>query len=46
MPDEIFQSFMERLYSEEEVKQGDKKTAERYVQVFNETLESFGFSGQ
>lgn len=46
MPDGIFQSFMERLYSEEEVKQGDKKTAERYVQVFNETLESFGFSGQ
>lgn len=45
MPDEIFQSFMERLYSEE-VKQGDKKTVERYVQVFNDTLESFGFSGQ
>ena len=34
-----------RTYSEEE-KQGDRKTAERYVQVFNETLESFGFIGQ
>ena len=45
MPDEIFQSFMERLYSEEE-KQGDRKTVERYVQVFNETLESFGFIGR
>lgn len=42
MPDEIFKSFMERLYSEE-VKQGDKKTSERYVQVFNETLEDFGY---
>lgn len=42
MPDEIFNSFMERLYSEE-VKQGDRKTSERYVQVFNETLEDFGY---
>ncbi len=42
MPDEIFQTFMEKLYSENS-KQGDRKTHERYVQIFNETLESFGF---
>lgn len=42
MPDIIFQAFMERLYSEE-VKQGDRKTRERYVELFNEVLQSFGF---
>ena len=45
MPDDIFKSFIERLYSEDE-KQGDRKTAERYVQIFNETLEAFGFVGR
>ena len=42
MPDNVFEYFMKRLYSEE-VKQGDKKTDERYVQVFNETLEYFDY---
>ncbi len=42
MPDEIFQALMEKLYSEDS-KQGDRKTRERYVQIFNETLESFGY---
>lgn len=45
MPAQIFKSFIERLYSEE-VKQGDRKTNERYVQVFNETLEDFGYIKQ
>ncbi len=43
MPNYIFQVFMERLYSEES-KQGDRKTTERYVELFNETLQSFGFN--
>lgn len=42
MPDVIFKIFMDRMYSEES-KQGDRKSAERYVEVFNETLQSFGF---
>ena len=42
MPDVIFKIFMDRLYSEES-KQGDRKSAERYVGVFNDTLQSFGF---
>jgi hypothetical protein len=42
MPNEIFTAFMEKLYSEDS-KQGDRKTPERYVQIFNETLESFGY---
>jgi len=42
MPDEIFIAFIQRLYSED-VKPGDKRTPERYIQIFNETLVSFGF---
>lgn len=42
MPNEMFQSFIMRLYSEDS-KQGDRKTPERYVELFNETLRSFGF---
>lgn len=42
MPDNIFKTFMENLYSEE-TKQGDRKTPERYVQTFNDTLKSFGY---
>ena len=42
IPDEIFQNFMEHLYSEDS-KQGDRRTKERYVEVFNETLQSFGY---
>lgn len=45
MPSKIFKSFIERLYSEE-VKQGDRKTNERYIQVFTETLEAFDFRQQ
>ena len=36
---------MEKLYSEE-VKQGDRKTDERHVELFNETLEKFGYIGK
>ena len=43
MPNEIFKSFIEKLYSEDS-KQGDRKTSERYVELFNETLQSFGFN--
>ena len=43
MPNYIFQVFMGRLYSEDS-KQGDRKTNERYVELFNETLQSFGFN--
>lgn len=42
MPDEIFRTLIERLYSEDS-KQGDRKTSERYVELFNETLQMFGF---
>lgn len=42
MPRPIFVSLIQRLYSQE-TKQGDRKTKERYVEVFNETLQSFGF---
>lgn len=42
MPNKIFISFIQRLYTEN-VKPGDKKTPERYIQIFNETLSSFGF---
>lgn len=42
MPMEIFVLFIQRLYSEE-CKQGDRKTRERYVELFNETLQSFGY---
>ena len=42
MPDAIFRMFMERLYSEDS-KQGDRRTKDRYVELFNETLQSFGF---
>ena len=45
MPDEIFKVFMEKLYSEN-VKQGDRKTNERYVELFNKTLEEFGYIGK
>jgi hypothetical protein len=45
MSNEIFKGFMEKLYSEE-VKQGDRRTAERYVELFNETLEEFGYIGK
>ncbi len=41
MPDEIFDAFIDKLYSED-IKPGDRKTLERYTQVFYETLESFG----
>ena len=42
MPNAIFKALIERLYSENS-KQGDRKTKERYVEVFKETLQSFGF---
>ena len=42
MPRPIFVSLIERLYSQE-TKQGDRKTKERYVEVFEETLKSYGF---
>lgn len=42
MPNVIFKELMERLYSEKS-KQGDRKSKERYVEVFNETLQAFGF---
>ena len=42
MPTVIFKALMERLYSED-TKQGDKKTNERYVQLFDEVLQSFGY---
>ena len=42
MPGHIFEALIKRLYSEE-CKQGDRKTNERYVEVFNETLQSFGY---
>ena len=45
MPDEIFRAYMEKLYSEE-VKQGDRKTDERHVELFHETLEKFGYIGK
>lgn len=41
MPDEIFKVFMGKLYSEN-LKFGDVKTSERYVELFNEALESSG----
>ena len=42
MPDKIFATLIEKLYSEDS-KQGDRKTSERYVQIFNETMELFGY---
>jgi hypothetical protein len=42
MPDKIFVIFEQKLYSEDS-KQGDRKTPERYDQIFNETIESFGY---
>jgi len=45
MPDEIFVVFVQKLYSEES-KQGDRKTPERYVEIFNETMESFGYKAR
>lgn len=45
MPNNIFGVFMQKLYSEES-KQGDRKTPERYCQIFNETMESFGYESR
>lgn len=45
MPDEIFAVFAQQLYSEDS-KQGDRKTPERYAQIFNETIESFGYKAR
>ena len=45
MPDEIFKVYMKKLYSEN-VKQGDRKTDERYVELFNKTLEEFEYIGK
>jgi hypothetical protein len=44
MPEYLFVAFMEKLYCEDS-KQGDRKTPERYIQLFNETLESFDYLG-
>ena len=41
MPIDIFKELIERLYSED-TKQGDRKTLERYNQLFKEVLQSFG----
>jgi hypothetical protein len=43
MPDKIFEVLMQKRYAED-TKQGDRITRERYVQLFNETLESFGYT--
>ena len=45
MPDEIFVVFAQKLYSEDS-KQGDRKTPERYVEIFNGTMESFGYKAR
>lgn len=42
MPPDIMRSFIERLYSDE-VKQGDRHSRERYVELFNAVLQSFGY---
>lgn len=42
MPNEIFIEFMEAYHSES-VKPGDRKTKERYVDIFNQTLKRFGY---
>ena len=44
MPKEIFITIAEKLYSDDS-KQGDRKIPERYIQIFNETLEAFGYKG-
>lgn len=38
MPKDMFVAFMEKLYCEDS-KQGDRKTPERYIQLFEETLD-------
>jgi len=45
MPDKIFVAFTQKLYSEDS-KQGDRKTPERYVEIFNETMELFGYKAR
>lgn len=42
MPDIIKKSLIMKLYSEE-VKQGDRHSKERYIELFNEVLQSFGY---
>lgn len=45
MPVDIFIKFIERLYSED-TKQGDRKTPERYNQLFKEVLQSIDIKPQ
>lgn len=42
MPSKIMGKFLQTLYGEK-VKQGDRHSRERYVEVFNEVLQSFGY---
>lgn len=42
MPSNIMGAFLQTLYSET-IKQGDRHSKERYVDLFNEVLQSFGF---
>lgn len=42
IPNEISKVFIDKLYSQNS-KQGDRKTDERYMQIFKETLKSFGY---
>lgn len=42
MPDIIYNELMRRLYSDDS-KLGERKTPERYVELFNEVLTSYGF---
>lgn len=42
MPNEIFVDFIQKLYSED-VKQGERRTLERYLKIFKETLAAFGY---
>lgn len=42
MPKHIMGSFIQQLYSED-VKQGDRHSPDRYVRLFNDVLQSFGY---
>lgn len=42
MPETIKKALIEKLYAED-VKQGDRHSKERYIHVFNEILQSFGY---
>lgn len=42
MPNIVKQALIQKLYSED-TKQGDRDSIERYVGIFNEVMQSFGF---